>query len=163
MPAWSENVVDLSPAAVAGLYATSAASGGAALGRADAASGFDDPTLAHIRRGRWLVSVGATVFVATAITYAFAERYHCTPYPDFDKTGPRVTSALLAAGGVAMTTVGAIRLSSVPSAERQRRRASSLLRFGRAMTAVGAGLLASFLIGLSAVPAIDDSYGCFNS
>jgi hypothetical protein len=161
--AWNEGAVDLSPAAVASLYTTTAASGGAALKRADAAPGFDDARVARIRRGRWLVSVGASVLAATAITYAFAERYDCSPYPDFDKTGPRITSAVLAAGGAAMTTVGAMRLSSVPSAERRRRRATPLLRFGRAMTAVGAGLLASFLIGLSAVVAIDDSYGCFNS
>ena len=159
----NEGAVDLSPAAVASLYATTAASSRAALERADAAPGLGDARVARIRRGRWLVSVGSSVLVATAITYAFAERYDCSPYPDFDKTGPRVTSAVLAAGGVAMTTVGALRLSSVPSAERQRRRATPLLRFGRAMTAIGAGLLASFLIGLSALPAFDDSYGCFNS
>jgi hypothetical protein len=160
---WQESALALSPAYVASLYAATALTTGAATERADAAPRFDDPRVTRTRRGRWLVSVGSSVLAATAITYAFVERYDCRPYPTFDKTAPRVTSALLAAGGAAMTTLGAMRLSSVPSAERQRLRSTHLSRFGKALTAISAGLLASFLIGASAVPAIDDSYGCINS
>jgi len=153
-PAFAAQLLAEDAAPVASTGAVSLDLNDAALPTVPSGSGLSRTERRSARSGRWLMGPGLGITLGSVVGGAVAGRPGYCSYHEvhYDRTAPRVTSAVLGSIGLALLVAGATKFFAVPKAHRELARARAGQRFGLGAAAFGLAAMSAGLVWLSSLP-----------